>query len=265
MRKSVVILVSAAVLICCLSAAGCVGSTDNPGEQPQGPAEPVQTQLPDAVLTVAVEKTGSAYLPGDSVRLNLPYIAGTEYTWVVTEQAKGLDVQKLDAIYDHEKGFAGGTGVQPFVLSAEKEGTYPVTIKYMRPWEGEESALAEYSDELHVAAKSGEKPLDTPRGAFSYSSWKINPEAGQYVKITVHANPTTGYAWKAAESDDLTVSENYVADNPGLAGSPGTYEWYVTADKAGSYTFSAQCTSPSGEVDAEFSLPLIFVKAEAAE
>lgn len=254
MRKAVVILVSAVVLICCLFAAGCVNPSENPGGQTQ------EVQLPQdaVVLSIAVEKTGSTYLLGDSFKVVLPYIAGTGYTWKVTEQAEGLDIQELDPVYDHEDGFVGGTGIQQFVCSAKKEGTYPYTIKYMRPWEGEESALAEFSDELHVVAKPGEKPLDTPRGIFSYSTWKINPGAGEYVKITVDANPTTGYTWKMTDDGGLSVTENYVVDNPDLVGSPGTYEWYVTADKAGTFLFAAECRSPSGEKVASFDIPVIF-------
>jgi len=69
----------------------------------------------------------------------------------------------------------------------------------------------------------------------------VNPKAGEVVKICTDGNPTTGYYWTASPESGLTVlKDDYITDNTtGLVGAGGTYVWYVTAEKAGTYQFGA--------------------------
>ncbi len=86
--------------------------------------------------------------------------------------------------------------------------------------------------------------------------------AGNTLTISAAGNPTTGYVWNVTEAEGLTIiDETYTQDaaEPGMTGVGGTYEWQVTAEEPGTYTFTAEYKRPwEDEVADTMTLTLIF-------
>lgn len=244
MKKIAMIAILALVVAGCIFAAGCTTQQTS--------------DIPSAV-SISVTKEGTAYNVGDICELRLPSNSSTGYQWMCTQSDDGL---KVSMNYrEPETDMMGAQGLEIIWLSSENAGTYNFTLKYMRSWEGEESAIATYSDSITFVDNPEAIAIDGPRASFVYDTFSINPTAGDYVKISVRGKPTTGYTWKAS-GDGLTIKDTYVVDEheEGMVGVGGTYYWYVTADKAGTYTFKAEeARSWEGEAITGFTIPLIFL------
>ncbi|HJJ32052.1 MAG TPA: protease inhibitor I42 family protein [Methanocorpusculum sp.] len=244
MKKIAMIAILALVVAGCIFAAGCTTQ-----------------QTPDipSAVSISVTKEGTAYNVGDICELRFPSNGSTGYQWMCTQSDDGL---KVSMNYRApEIDMPGAQGLEIIWLSSENAGTYNFTLKYMRSWEGEESAVATYSDSITFVDNPEAIAINGPRASFVYDTFSINPTAGDYVKISVRGNPTTGYTWKAS-GDGLTIKDTYVVDEheEGMVGVGGTYYWYVTADKAGTYTFKAEeARSWEGEAITGFTIPLIFL------
>lgn len=84
---------------------------------------------------------------------------------------------------------------------------------------------------------------------FTYSGGEqsISAKAGDVVTISTETNPSTGYSWtEPVVSDGLTIVGNggYSDAEPGLVGAGGFHYWDVTAEKAGTYTFTTEYKRP---------------------
>ncbi|HJJ30648.1 MAG TPA: protease inhibitor I42 family protein [Methanocorpusculum sp.] len=238
-KKTVLLLVAAAVLFGCIFAAGCVEETEK-----------------TPVLSISIEKEGALfYNIGDTFTVTLPSNPSTGYSWYATEAANLKCVESSAAA---ESGLVGAPGSQTFVFSAEKEGTYLIELTYKRA--GEDAGIYVYQDVLFV--KKGDQHA---AGKFVFAGDYL-PNAGDLVEITVSGNPaSTGYQWFASADEGLTiVDETFIPANTDLVGAPGMYVWHVTADTPGAYIFygtlarSADETDPAGFffVPVSFGLPV---------
>lgn len=84
---------------------------------------------------------------------------------------------------------------------------------------------------------------------FSYSGGEqsISAKAGEIITITTETNPSTGYSWtEPVVSEGLTIvgTDSYSDAEPGLVGAGGFCYWNVTAEKAGTYTFTTEYKRP---------------------
>ena len=84
---------------------------------------------------------------------------------------------------------------------------------------------------------------------FSYSGGEqsISAKAGEIITITTETNPSTGYSWtEPVVSDGLKIvgTGSYSDAEPGLVGAGGFCYWNVTAEKAGTYTFTTEYKRP---------------------
>ena len=84
---------------------------------------------------------------------------------------------------------------------------------------------------------------------FSYSggAQSISAKAGEIITITTETNPSTGYSWtEPVVSEGLTIvgTGSYSDAEPGLVGAGGFCYWNVTAEKAGTYTFTTEYKRP---------------------
>ena len=84
---------------------------------------------------------------------------------------------------------------------------------------------------------------------FSYSGGEqsISAKAGKIITITTQTNPSTGYSWtEPVVSDGLKIvgSGGYSDAEHGLVGAGGYHYWNVTAEKAGTYTFTTEYKRP---------------------
>ena len=84
---------------------------------------------------------------------------------------------------------------------------------------------------------------------FSYSGGEqsISAKAGEIITITTETNPSTGYSWtEPVVSEGLTIvgTGGYSDAEPGLVGAGGFCYWNVTAEKAGTYTFTTEYKRP---------------------
>ena len=84
---------------------------------------------------------------------------------------------------------------------------------------------------------------------FSYSGGEqsISAKAGEIITITTETNPSTGYSWtEPVVSEGLMIvgTGSYSDAEPGLVGAGGFCYWNVTAEKAGTYTFTTEYKRP---------------------
>ena len=233
-KKSVLILLAAAVFIGCIFAAGCVNTADK-----------------DPVLSISIEKEGALYYNiGDTFTVTLPSNPSTGYSWVATPQ-EGLKCTESSAASD--SGLLGAPGLQTFVFSAEKEGAFLIELTYKRA--NEEGGIYVYQDVLNV--KKGDNHAT---GKFVFDG-EYMPDAGDIVEITVSGNPaSTGYQWFAEADEGLKiVSEEFIPANTDLIGAPGKYVWHVTSETPGAYFFYGNMArNAEDEPASSFFVPITF-------
>ncbi|WP_319379038.1 protease inhibitor I42 family protein [uncultured Methanocorpusculum sp.] len=226
MKKIWLMSLGACILVICIFAAACVS-----------PEVPVNTDNP--VLTVIVEKTGIMIPVNAAMTFILPANPTTGYTWNVMESS-GLNVTDEYKATPVPEGWTGGGGYQYYTLTAEKAGTYTFKAAYARSWETDTEPIYTMKQILVFSeAENNDNAGDVMLSVLFDGT--VNPKAGDVVKICTEGNPTTGYYWTAVTQDGLTiVKDDYITDiTTGLVGAGGTYVWYVTAEKAGTYEFKA--------------------------
>ena len=243
-----VCLILIAVLALTIVSAGCV---NQPAGDEQG------TNVPEAVVSVSVEKTGITYNIGDTMEviMTVPDVSNL----YVKECDDGISIDKKAVSVKHgDKELT----CAKFTVTALKNGNHTFSIGVDDPRLaaiGLDDVL--YKDTVHVV-DTGAEPM-TPRGVFTQIG-EHSPFPGEYADISIRGNPTTGYHWVAAENPGLIVSEPvYIPDeNPdGLDGVGGTYHWYVTSDKPGEYEFTAYEMPPAGDEPAgSIIVPIEFAK-----
>ena len=178
--------------------------------------------------------------------------------------AIGSDKQQIDPILltgSEDMPLYGASHTHYFWFQPSKAGDYKITLKYAQPWEHGDTC-AVYSQTIHVV-DSDEPSVDGAKTSYIFDSFEVNPAAGSVVKVIKKANPTTGYVWNVS-GDGLIIDTDYKVDNtePGFTGSPGQYEWYVTAEKPGDYVLKAEYKhAGSDEVLSTFEIPMKFVEA----
>lgn len=265
MRKVVLLLLAAVVVCGCIFTAGCVneGAVVSP--------EPVV--IPEPVYSVTVTTAGlDTYSTGEIFALQFLSNPSTGYSWYVTEGAD-LPIRELKSVLSQisvevreELGMSSGEGAaiagapsrQMFWFQPDEAGDYTITLKYMRSWEGEDSAVSTYSQTVHVV-DSDEVSVDGPKVQYSFDSFMINPVAGEYVKVIKSGNPSTGYCWTGL-GDGLSIIEDFKSADDEVVGSSGQYEWFVTADVPGDYVFKAvYLRAGSDDELSYFEIPLKFV------
>ncbi len=224
------------------------------------------TQTPTPEMTPAeeiiIEKTGLSYNVGDILIITLPSNPTTGYDWNVTASSE-LNIIKTYEAPDTKLLGAGGRTV--LNITADKEGLYELTFRYMRPWESEESAIYTYYGTMFVE-KTADKLLSSPRCITKYFG-NLNPKVGETISISTYGNPTTGYEWEVSGSNGLNISKpTFNASNTESDGAGGTYTWIVTADKAGRYVFKANYTRSFEDAPISyFDLDLLFIDKNMTE
>ena len=70
-----------------------------------------------------------------------------------------------------------------------------------------------------------------------YGTYDKTVKAGEEFTISMKANPTTGYQWKADAGDAIIVDEKYVVDQgrEGLCGAGGIQYYTLKCDSPGVY------------------------------
>lgn len=267
---------AAVVLFGCIFAAGCI-EVQTPVEEQipaeeQNPVEevtPVDEQNPlkefgidEPAYTITVTTAGKdTYSTGEIFALQFKSNPSTGYQWIVTEGNEIL--YKNFTIPAEQKGdqlMAGAPGKQEFWFQPSKAGDYKITLKYMRSWEGEDSAVSTYSQTLHVV-DSDEPSVNGVKTMYAFDSFNINPKTGEYVKIVKagNANPDLWASFALLDSELFPI-EIYKEENFDQGVSSGQYEWYVTSEKAGEHIFRAiNIASDSDEEISYFEIPLKFV------
>ena len=253
MKKVFTVLILLAVVAGCVIAAGCTAATTD-------------NAIPDKVAyTVTVTKEGGAtYNVGDIVAFTFKTNPSTGYDWQVVKGDEVLYKTIRDVKTSNESPMmAGAPSNVTFWFQADKEGDYPIELIYARPWDVENTTVSTYSDVLHVV-KSDDPVADGPKASFTFDSFAINPEAGEFVKI-VTSVPATAYAsYTQSGSDGLIIrGANKPAAQDTAGSADDLYVWYVTAAKPGDYTFVATLEKPgsSGALEAAsgFTISLKFV------
>lgn len=246
MNKMILMGIGACLVISCMFSAGCIS-----------PDVPVQ--IDDPVLTVTVEKEGMMVPVNALMTFILPANPTTGYSWTVME-SDGLIVKEEYKATPAPEGWTGGGGCQYYTLTAEKAGTYTFKAGYERPWETDTAPIWTITQTL-VFSEAENDDFAGENMLTVLFNGVVNPKAGEVIKICTAGNPTTGYYWQASPKNELTVlKDEYIADTTaGLVGAGGTYVWYVTAKKAGTYQFEAACQRSGQDPANLFFFGLTFV------
>lgn len=250
-RFGIAVFVLIAVAVC-IFGAGCIGTDTptTPTATPTATVVPTQepTKLPEnmtPVTTITVEKYGVAIPTGNMIRYIVPSNPTTGYLWFADNDT-GLVINQTYEAAPGTAGIAGSGGNDIFMITADKAGTYQFVANYQRAWEDKipEATLNQ------TLVFSNETKTETTDPLLSVTfEGIVSPAAGEIVKITTKGNPTTGYEWtavpglSASENDNLVLLSTAYVPTPvadGIVGSGGAYEWFVTAEKPGTYEFRAQ-------------------------
>lgn len=90
----------------------------------------------------------------------------------------------------------------------------------------------------------------------------ISAKVGDVITISANTNPSTGYSWTEPEvSEGLKILGigSYAEYNPELIGAGGIRYWDVTAEEAGTYTFTAEYMRPwEGEAIGKIEVTITF-------
>ena len=84
---------------------------------------------------------------------------------------------------------------------------------------------------------------------FDYSGGEesVSAKTGEIITITTQTNPSTGYSWTepvVSEGLKIVGTGGYSDAEPGLVGAGGFRYWNITADEAGTYTFTTEYKRP---------------------
>jgi len=105
----------------------------------------------------------------------------------------------------------------------------------------------------------------------SYDGRTINSRVGDGVKLSLEENPTTGYRWEflsRPEPNCVIVTDEYVANANGLAGSGGVHNWDFRAVDKGTCAVSLIYQRPWEKDSAppqKFALTMVVSSALAGE
>ena len=75
----------------------------------------------------------------------------------------------------------------------------------------------------------------------------ISTKVGDVITITTQTNPSTGYSWTepvVSEGLKIVGTGGYSDAEPGLVGAGGFRYWNITAEEAGTYTFTTEYKRP---------------------
>ena len=75
----------------------------------------------------------------------------------------------------------------------------------------------------------------------------ISAKVGDVITITTQTNPSTGYSWTepvVSEGLKIVGTGGYSDAEPGLVGAGGFRYWNITAEEAGTYTFTTEYKRP---------------------
>ena len=99
---------------------------------------------------------------------------------------------------------------------------------------------------------------------FGYSGGEqsISAKAGEIITITTETNPSTGYSWTepvVSEGLKIVGTGGYSDAEPGLVGAGGFRYWNITAEEAGTYTFTTEYKRPwEGEAIGKIEVTITF-------
>lgn len=238
MKKIALILIVAVAVIAAAVLIGVFATSGDFGKNNNTTNPSVNTTIGKPVLTVEVTKKEHDVHADEKIQYVLPSNPTTGYSWNITA-SEGLDV--VDEYRPPNTNMMGAPGIQVYTVSAKKAGQYDFDAVYKRPWENASASDVKFSQTIFVTEFEEDKPLTEPILVLRFDG-NINPKVGDVVKVTTRGNPTTGYEWKAADGSLKILKSEYIADESkdGMVGVGGTYVWYVTAENAGEYLFSAE-------------------------
>lgn len=84
------------------------------------------------------------------------------------------------------------------------------------------------------------------------------------IQFVLPSNPTTGYTWNVTAFEGLTVQSAFNAPEDQLAGAGGIQTYTLSAEKAGTYTFTAVYKRPweSSEYDVTFTQTIVVFEGD---
>ncbi|MDL2260787.1 protease inhibitor I42 family protein [Methanimicrococcus sp. OttesenSCG-928-J09] len=237
------------VLLLACAFSGCLGSDDSANNTTYTP-----------VTTVTVNKIGLTIGANEMIQTILPENPSTGYTWEVIP-TPGLNVEETYVANENSDGMVGVGGYKIYNCTGDARGPYVFTVVYKR---ANEEPLYTYTQRWDYASPIA-NPGTEPRLQLTYEG-QPTTKVGEVVEIKTRGNPTTGYSWSAMNSGDDNIKvldSKYIEDEheEGMTGVGGTYVWYVTAEKPGSFQFDgAYSRNLEDEPEIVFYFDLVFVE-----
>jgi inhibitor of cysteine peptidase len=113
-------------------------------------AGPARVDMPESIILTEQDegKTVDVHV-GQTVIVSLPENASTGYRWAI-EHADPSLVEAREAEPRYPSGAVGAGGRAQWVFLAKIPGTTLITLKQLRPWEGDASIVGRFHVQLRV-------------------------------------------------------------------------------------------------------------------
>jgi inhibitor of cysteine peptidase len=256
MNKYTCLAAVAALLIACVTFAGCTGTdtvkTTTPSTAPTEVATAAATEVPTAAPSAAPTATGkdtpalsltkddngseNTVSKGEIVKITLAENPTTGYTWQL--DTTGFEVVS-DEYVPPNTDLVGAGGEHVWELKAVNTGTYKLNGIYKRSWEQQTADDTTWSATVTVTKATLPAKESDVEPALSLTKDDNGSEntvsKGDVVKITLAENPTTGYTWQLDTTGFEVVSDEYVPPNTTLVGAGGEHVWELKAVNTGTY------------------------------
>jgi len=187
-------------------------------------------------VTEADAGKSSALVTGDTLVVRLAANPTTGYEWRVVSTNDTILPAAGDPQYAVSNDLMGGGGVATFRFLAKAAGEAAVQIGEFAPGADQEDKTLDFNVTVTDPA-----PLtgNTVTATDAESGKPLELAAGDLLKVSIAANPTTGYLWLVTANDGallrLLPESGFTAESD-LAGAPGMQDFIFRALGAGEVT-----------------------------
>ena len=150
---------------------------------------------------------------GDVIRVKLKSNRTTGYSWSLTGKtdAKVLNSGEVEyKVDEHPAGMVGVGGTETFTFTAVAPGRTEIALGYARPWEKDKEPAQSFKATVVVeAATAAPLTAETDVKEFALgdkdSGKTLELRVGDFVKLVLDTNPTTGFSWTKIDKVDSSI------------------------------------------------------------
>ena len=147
----------------------------------------------------------------EEVTMRFDVKSGTGYTWISNLSEEGKTVRLVDRWTESNSELAGGPASDFWKVNGVTEGSADIMMAYVRPWTFDAAQLEQpmatwgekaedaYQLKFNVVSKVGRVDVNSEKDTNVYGS------EGDYWRITLHENPSTGFRWNIKADGPVKV------------------------------------------------------------